>query len=208
MSLVPGVQGIVSGDSLMAGPAGAGATFAGAAIRAAYDLSTLSRPVCIAHMACGGANSTVYHQSLLSNIAAIKPGFLVLQPLSRNDGMTDAALRALFNKLAETADMARSRFGTGTLYQGAYPIPSVDPRNAGTVAQVDAWQRVRANLAILSESGTMVYDSASVISDPATPWLYRAGCSDDNTHPNDGGTELVTPLVRKLLEQLIGRNRG
>ncbi len=95
MSLIPGFQGIISGDSLMAGPGGGGAAFSGAAIRAAYDRSSLSRPICIAHMACGGAGSTVYHDNLLSNIDAIKPSFLVMQPLSRNDGMAAPNLAAL-----------------------------------------------------------------------------------------------------------------
>jgi hypothetical protein len=201
MSLIQGVQGIVCGDSLMAGPAGAGAAFAGAAIRAAYDLSTLSHPVCVAHMACGGVGSAVYHGSLVSNIDAIKPNFLVLQPLSRNDGMAAPNLAALFAKLSATGDLAESRCGTRTIYQGAYPIPSVDPRHGGTPDQIAAWQKVRADLANLRAP---VYDGASIIGDPGAPWLYKQGCSDDNTHPNDYGVELVSPLVRQLLRDITG----
>jgi hypothetical protein len=205
MSVIPGFQGIVSGDSLMAGPAGAGAAFAGAAIRAGYDLSALSDPICIAHMACGGAGSAVYHDCLTRNIDAIRPSFLVLQPLSRNDGMAGPNLAALFAKLAAAGVMAEAKFGTRTIYQGAYPIPSVDPRNGGTTSQVEAWEKVRADLRRPPTDVATAYDGASVIGDAAAPWLYRAGCSDDNTHPNDKGVELVTPLVRHMLQTLIGQ---
>ncbi len=205
MSVIPGIQGIVSGDSLMAGPGGGGAAFAGPAIRAAYDLSTLFDPICVAHMACGGAVSSVYHQSLLSNLAAIKPSFLVLQPLSRNDGMNDASLAALSARLSAAGAMAKSNFGTRTMYQGAFPIPSVDPREGGSASQVETWQAVRSDLAVRSKHGELVYDGASVIGDAAAPWRYQAGCSDDNTHPNEGGIELITPLLRTMLLEVMGQ---
>jgi hypothetical protein len=204
LSIVPGIQGVISGDSLMCGPGGEqGDGFSSAPIRAAYDLSALSRPICVAHMACGGTGSEVYNAALLRNIEALRPSFLVLQPLSRNDGMVQAMLDLLLAKLLATSDLAEAEYGARTIYQGAYPIPSVDPANGGSHAQIAAWNNIRGLLNTMAEAGTPVYDGASLIGDASAPWLYGRGLSDDGTHPNDLATEMLTPKVRRLIELML-----
>jgi hypothetical protein len=206
LSLVPGIQGVISGDSLMSGPGGPhGDGFSAAPIRAAYDLSHLSRPVCMAHLACGGAGSAVYHETLLRNLEALRPSLLVLQPLSRNDGMVPARLDALLARLLMTCDRAEAEYGARTIFQGAYPIPSVDPANGGSADEVALWHQVRATLAAMRNAGMPVDDGAALIGDAAFPWRYAAGFSDDGTHPNDAATETLTPEVRRLLEALLER---
>jgi hypothetical protein len=158
----------------------------------------------MAHLGCGGEGSAVYHQALLHNLEAIRPSFLVLQPLSRNDGMVRTALDGLFAKLLMASDMADATCGARTMWQGAYPIPSVDPAEGGDAATVAVWQDVRSVLRGMEAAGAQAYDAASVIGEDAAPWCYRAECSDDRTHPNDQATELVTPLVRRLLQRMLG----
>lgn len=204
LSVVPGIQGVISGDSLMSGPGGEhGDSFSAAPIRAAYDLSGLSRPICVAHMACGGTGSQVYNEALLRNIDALRPSFLVLQPLSRNDGMVQPMLDLLLAKLLATSDLADAEYGARTIYQGAYPIPSVDPSNGGSDAQIAAWHNIRGILNTMAEGGTPVYDGASIIGDVSAPWIYGRGLSDDGTHPNEIATEMLTPNVRRLLELML-----
>jgi len=204
LSVVPGIQGVISGDSLMSGPGGPhGDAFSAAPIRAAYDLSSPSLPVCMAHLACGGAASSVYNDTLWRNMDALRPSFLVLQPLSRNDGMEQSRLDALFARLLATADRAATEHGASTMFQGAYPIPSVDPTVAGHGAELAAWQDIRLMLADMAAAGVPVYDAAGVMGEPAAPWRYASACSDDGTHPNDHATELATPIARALLERML-----
>ena len=111
LSVVPDIQGVIGGDSLMCGPAGPrGDGFSVAPIRAAYDLSSPSLPICVVHLACGGEASPVYNETLWLNMDALRPSFMVLQPLSRNDGMEQAQLNTLFARLLATADRAATEY--------------------------------------------------------------------------------------------------
>jgi hypothetical protein len=206
LSVTQGVQGVISGDSLMSGPGGeTGDAFSAAPIRAAYDISSPYQPVCVAHMACGGHGSDIYNESLLRNIDALRPSFLVLQPLSRNDGMSQSMLDLLFARLLATSDLADSAYRARTIYQGAYPIPSVDPSNGGSREQVAAWQNVRTVLQMMEAAGALVYDGAAMIGSASAPWLYGTLFSDDGTHPNDRATELITADVHRLYASMLSQ---
>lgn len=204
LSVMPGVQIAISGDSLMCGPGGMdGDGFTAAPMRAAWDISTPSMPVCVAHLACGGAGSDVYHDVLLRNLPAIQPSVLILQPLSRNDGMASTVLDALLGKLLAAAQLAEVGYRARTVFQGAFPLPSVAPRGDGGSDELQLWQAMRARLTAMAASGMPVFDGASIIGDEAAPWLYQDGYSDDDAHPNDAATERLVPSVRRLLRQLI-----
>jgi hypothetical protein len=84
----------------------------------------------VAHLAGGGAGWAVYNETPHRNLDALRPSFLVLQPLSRNDGMFPAALDALFARLLATREHAAAVWHAATIFQGAYPIPASIPRTA------------------------------------------------------------------------------
>jgi hypothetical protein len=157
----------------------------------------------MANLAWGGQSSVVYADALLRNMDAIRPSLLVLQPLSRNDGMEQAKLDFLFAKLLATSDRAEIEYRARTIYQGAYPIPSVDPSNGGSRDQIAVWRNVRSLLWTMAEAGIPIYDGASVIGSASAPWIYERHFSDDGTHPNDLATEVLTPIVRQLIETML-----
>lgn len=195
----PGVQVLLNGDSLSASPTNDG--YSSPLMRAAYDLSTLQVPVEVASMAWGGTASPVYEVMLRNNVAAIRPSVVAYQPLSRNDGSSAATMQTLLAKAIANADTFRQAYGTAAILNSAGCQPSF----RGNATAIAAFQDMRTRMAsIAAASGIPLIDAPSVIGRPTEPWMYIDGLSDDNTHPNYQGVELVVPQARDTLKFISG----
>lgn len=199
LTAAPGIQIVGNGDSQASAPTTD--QFSTPVWRAAADLSTPSLPVAFASTAWGGTAAAVYSRLLDLNAAALKPSLVSYQPISRNDAYTVAGLEVLIAKALSLGERFSSNLGTRLIYQGATPTPSAD----GNGTQTGAYTTIRALLAALqTSSGVPVYDEAAVLGNVASPWLFAsASYSDDNTHVNSVGAELVVPLVKPILQRAI-----
>jgi hypothetical protein len=199
LTAAPGIQIVGNGDSLAAAPTTD--SFSTPLWRAAADLSTPSLPVAFASLAWGGTAAAVYSRLLDLNAAAFKPSLVSYQPLSRNDTFTTPGLDLLLAKALALGERFSTSMGTRLIYQGAMPEPSAD----GNGTQTGAFTAMRALLAALAvQSDVPVFDGSAVLGNATSPWLYgNAAWSDDNTHPNSIGAELVVPLVKPILQRAL-----
>jgi hypothetical protein len=194
-----GIQGVLSGDSLTAAPTND--RYSTPLHRAAWDMSTPDMPIELASMAWGAAGSACYDAMLRNNMPALRGSFVAYQPISRNDGLAAATLHLLLAKALANVDAFRASHGTTALWNIAGLIPSAD----GDARQVHAFTDMRSRLQGLARSSGMpLIDAPAVIGQPEAPWLYRAGMTDDNTHPNFTAAEAIVTMARKALRQVIG----
>jgi len=200
LTLNPGVQIVGTGDSLSTAPTNDSISYA--AWRAAMDFSTPSLPIAYASMAWGGVTSSVYDVLLANNVAALRPGILLHQPISRNDTFTAAGVQTLLAKSLALASQYRQQFGASTIWN----IPGCAPSADGDATQIAAFNDMRLRLqSVAGASGIPLIDGPSVIGQSAAPWDYVAGASDDNLHPNYTGVEMmVRPLVQPPFRSVIG----
>jgi hypothetical protein len=194
-----GIQGVLNGDSLTAAPMND--RFSTPLHRAAWDLSTPDLPIEIASMAWGSTGAAGYEVMLRNNMAALRGSFVAYQPISRNDTFNAAGLQLLLAKALANADAFRASYGSATLWNIAGCIPSAE----GNPRQTHAFTDMRSRLQALTlSSGVPLIDAPAVIGQPDSPWLYRAGMSDDDTHPNFAAAETVVPRATAALRKLIG----
>lgn len=197
----PGIQVVTTGDSLSIAPTND--QYSAPLFRAGCDLSTSSTPVEFAPMAWGGAASPVYEPLLRNNMAALMPSAVAYQPLSRNDGATTAILNRLFAQALADAATSQAQYGTKFILNMAGCEPSFDGNATAQAAFLDSRSRHLA----LAAQGVPVIDGVSVLGNVAgaAPWDYvSSSYSDDNTHPNYTGAELVVPLAKAALRRVIG----
>jgi hypothetical protein len=193
-----GIQLVLNGDSLVTTPTND--NYSTPLLRAAWDLSTPALPIEVANMAWSATSWAVYGNLLLKNMAALHPSVIAYQPLSRNDGPGAATLQLLLARALAVAEQARDQFGATMMFNSAGCEPSWD----GNVMAIAGFVDLRARLqAIARASGVPLIDGPAVLGQPNAPWNYRPGVSDDNTHPNFAGAELVVPLARAALTQAI-----
>lgn len=194
-----GIQGVLNGDSLSTTPTND--WFSTPLHRAAWDLSTPDRPIEIASMGWGSTGYAGYEAMLRHNMAALRASFVSYQPISRNDTFTAAGLQLLLAKALANADAFRASYGSAVVWNIAGCIPSAD----GNARQSHAFTDMRCRLQALAQSsGVPLIDAPAVIGQVELPWLYRAGMSDDNTHPNFAAAEAVVPMASAALRSLIG----
>jgi hypothetical protein len=194
-----GIQGVLNGDSLSTTPTDD--WFSTPLHRAAWDLSTPDRPIEMANMAWGSTGYAGYEAMLRHNMAALRGSFVSYQPISRNDTFSAAGLQLLLAKALANVDAFRTGYGSLALWNIAGCIPSAD----GNARQVHAFTDMRSRLqAHAQSSGMPLIDAPAVIGQADFPWLYRAGMSDDNTHPNFPAAEAVVPIAKAALRMLIG----
>jgi hypothetical protein len=194
-----GIQGVLSGDSLTAAPTND--RYSTPLHRAAWDMSTPDMPIEFASMAWGAAGSACYDAMLRNNMPALRGSFVAYQPISRNDGFIAAALHLLLAKALANVDAFRAGYGTVALWNIAGIIPTAD----GDARQIHAFTDMRSRLqALARSSGMPLIDAPAVIGQPEAPWLYRAGMTDDDTHPNFTAAEAIVPMARAALRQVIG----
>jgi hypothetical protein len=137
---------------------------------------------------------------LRNNMAALRGSVVAYQPISRNDTFTPAGLQLLLAKALANIDAFRASYGTMAIWNIAGCIPSA----AGNPRQIEAFTDMRSRLLTAAQSsGTKLIDACTVIGRPEAPWLYRAGMSDDDTHPNFVAAETVVPMAKAALRQLI-----
>jgi hypothetical protein len=192
-----GIQGVLNGDSLTSTPTND--WFTTPLHRAAWDLSTPDLPIEIASMAWGSTGFAGYEVMLRNNMPALRGSFVSYQPISRNDTFTTAGLQLLLAKALGNVDAFRASYGTSAMWNIAGCIPSAD----GNTRQTDAFTDMRCRLQALARlSGMPLIDAPAVIGQTERSWLYRAGMSDDNTHPNFAAAETVVPLANAVLRQL------
>jgi hypothetical protein len=196
----PGVQVVLNGDSLSESPTND--QYSTPLHRAAWDLSTPDLPIEVASTAWGGANWNTYGNLLRTNMAALHPSVIAYQPLSRNDGAGAATLQLLLARVLSVAEDARAILGTGLIFNSAGCEPSWSGNPQAIAGFVDLRSRLQA---IAKFSGVPLIDGPSVLGQPDEPWNYLPGLSDDNTHANFAGAELVVPLARQALSQILAR---
>jgi hypothetical protein len=198
LTLNAGIQGVLNGDSLTASPAND--RFSTPLHRAAWDLSTPDRPIEIASTAWGAAGHAGYEVMLRNNMAALRGSFVSYQPLSRNDAFVASGLQLLLAKALANVDAFRASYGSAAIWNIAGCIPSARDNARQTQAFTDMRSRL---LALGPSSGMPLIDAPAVIGQAEAPWLYRAGMSDDDTHPNFAAAEAVVPMAKAALRQLI-----
>jgi hypothetical protein len=194
-----GIQGVLNGDSLTTTPTND--WFSTPLHRAAWDLSTPDQPIEIANMGWGSTGSSGYEVMLRHNMAALRGSFVSYQPISRNDTFTKAGLQLLLAKALANMDGFRLDYGSAAIWNIAGCIPSAD----GNARQVDGFTDMRSRLRVHAEDSRIpLIDAPAVIGQADCPWLYRAGMSDDNIHPNFAAAEAVVPMAKAALRLLIG----
>ncbi len=197
LSRTPGIQVAQTGDSLSVGPYG----FSNALIRSTYDLSTPLLPIEIANFAWGGVGSNHYMAFTEMNAAAIRPSIFVPQPISRNDGDGMEPLRKLLMDNILLAERLAKKFGSKLLINGG----GQEPGWHGNREAILGYTVMRDFLNSLPGLyGIPVFDCAAALGKPEAPWLFIDNVSDDSTHANTTGEELLVPLVRSALQKTIG----
>ena len=173
VSRVRGATILTTGDSLVTTPTDD--SFSNAIVRAAMDLSTPEFPIEVADLAWGGTAWKVYGAMLHNNIDAIAPSVVALQPLSRNDGSTPAAVQGLFTKSMEAADVARARFGSAAMWFSPGCEPSYDGTTAGDLTEQAAMTDLRARMAnSFARDHIPLIDGPGIIGRPGMEWLYSS----------------------------------
>jgi hypothetical protein len=92
----PGIQIAQTGDSLSTAPSADG--ISNIAFRGCMTISTPTAPCAHVNFAWGGTAFAVYGEALRRNIGIIDPSVVILQPDSRNDGLTVANLTTLYGQ--------------------------------------------------------------------------------------------------------------
>ena len=190
---------MTAGDSLTASPSND--WFSTPVWRAAADLSTQALPIEVASVAFSGANSSIYHVSLQNNAAAIRPSVLFCQPLSRNDGLTTAHFQTLLARTLAQLHELHSRYGTRLILNSPGCAPDLDGHPPGIAAFTDMLARLRA---VAADGAIPHIDGPSVLGRPDASWNHIPGVSDDGTHPNSVGAELLVPLTKQAMRRVIG----
>jgi hypothetical protein len=203
LTVIPSIQIVLTGDSLAAAPQSDGVS--NPVWRAAADLSSERLPIEVLNLAVGGATWKVYNPLLSLNAAAIQPSIVIPQVISRN-GMGGAAdMQQLLAMASLNAQACSAVYGSKVIWS----IPGCEPSWDGNQAFSHGFSEMRDRLLDASTiSGVPVIDAPAVIGDLAgnAPWNYltSAAVSDDNTHPNEIGQEMVTPLAKTALKTVIG----
>ncbi len=200
---IPSIQIVMTGDSLSAAPQSDG--ISNAVWRAGADLSAERLPIEVLNLGAGGTTWKFYNSIFSRNLAAIQPSIFIPQVISRNgmggaDQMQQLLAMATLNAQAAAA-----------LYQCRliWNIPGCQPSWDGNPAATEGFVDMRARLLSgFKLSGIPVIDAPSAIGDVAggAPWNYIKSpvVSDDDTHLNAAGTELVVPLATSALKTVIG----
>jgi hypothetical protein len=141
-------------------------------------------------------------QVLRRNAKALKPSIFAPQLISRNDGSTSLAMNVLRRRNFENFDFL---VGSGApdcrfLWNSAGCEPSFDGNDEATAAFVALRDQANSEAAA---GGAPVIDGPEVVGNPTSPWDYAAGLSDDNTHPNDQGAAVITPLAIGALKAML-----
>lgn len=205
LTTIPSIQVVITGDSLAAAPQSDG--ISNFIWRAAADLSSESLPIEVLNLAVGGVTWKVYNPLLSLNAAAIQPSIVIPQVISRN-GMGGAAhMQQLLAMANLNAQACSALYGSKVIWS----IPGCEPAWDGNKAFSRGFWDMRHRLLDASAiSGVPVIDAPAVIGDVAggAPWNYipSPAVSDDNTHPNAVGQEMVVPLAKAALKTVIGLN--
>lgn len=197
LSRRPGIQIVQTGDSLSVGPH----AFSNSLTRSAYDLSSKSLPIEVANFAWGAENSQVYLPFTNINADAIQPSIFVPQPCSRNDGYGVTTLTELLAENLRLADRLMARWGSRLLINGGGQVPSWDNNPEAILGYTTLREFLNA---LPASYGIPVFDCAAILGRPEAPWLFIDDVSDDATHSNSMGEELLVPLVRSALQKTIG----
>ncbi len=203
LTMARGTQIVVTGDSLSNGPTEDG--ISSSVWRAAMDLSTPAAPISVASLAWGSANFSVFGETARWNLRAIRPGIFITQALSRTEGGSLQAADTFLGKNETLAAYAFATFGTRHIISQMGGEPSYTGDSAAIAAFNNVLARVRA-LSTVPE--TPFIDCLAAIAQPASPWLYLPGMSNDNTHPNavaaeacvgTGSDGLAKAALKKML---------
>jgi hypothetical protein len=203
LTTIPSIQIVMTRDSLAAAPQSDGVS--NPVWRAAADLSSDKLPIEVLNLAVGAATWKVYAPLLSLNAAAIQPSIVIPQVISRN-GMGGAAdMQQLLAMAILNAQVCSVPYGSKVIWNIPGCEPSWDNNHAFSHGFWDMRNRLLDASAL---SGVPVIDAPAVIGDIAgnAPWNYitSPAVSDDNTHPNAVGQEMVVPLAKAALKTVIG----
>ena len=190
-----GIQLMQTGDSLSVGHW----SHSNAALRAAQDLSTPELPVELCNVAFGGGGRRVYLAMVEINSRAWPPSVLIVQPISRNDGVglvpMQENMRANLRLCAEVA----ARHGSKVIMHNGNQQPGF----AESPEALEAYLALCRFLEAMPAAGVSVIDCARALGEPARPWLYRPGMSDDGMHLSSAGHEQLAAFCRPVLNNAI-----
>lgn len=200
LTLTPGYQLLVTGDSL----SGGNPTPCSAIWRAAMDLSTSSgHPIEVASTWWGGTDSTVWVESTKNNYAAIQPSLFVPQALSHNDNVTVSGQQMVLAKLLSLAHVMNAVSNTPTVFT----IPGLVTNADGGVLLQNGFYDIVGRLKDAAQSGNIgLYDGTTKLSNYSggAPWDYIPGVSTDNVHPSTFGCELGVADATAALRLALG----
>lgn len=198
MSLNYGNQILVVGDSLSVAPTND--NMSPSLWRAAMSMSTPTSPIGFASVAWGGQAFLGYGETARLNLSSIKPTVYAAQAISRNDAFTTAGQLELLGKHANLYTLANRAWGTRLIWQQPGGEPSAD----GNGTQTGAFSTIYSLMKSLTNTPFVPFiDCMSVIGNPAAPWDYLTGYSDDNTHPNTAGAAACVPLATSALQGVL-----
>ena len=101
------------------------------------------------------------------------------------------------------ADQLAAQFGTKLLINGGGQEPSWDD-NPEALLGYTVLRDFTNSLPRLY--GISVFDCATALGRPEAPWRFIDGVTDDGTHANSVGEELLVTIVKPALQKSIGKS--
>jgi hypothetical protein len=184
------------GDSLYTGYLGAGDQL-GPVHRAAYAMSSTSRPVTPAVYSVTGQHHDASYLTALQVIANVRPDALLIAPWSPNDAISQAVVDKSWAEVLDVVDRCR--------VAGIVPVLTTQgPVNALYGSGSETIRRAQ-NARVLSMSGVVpVVDLNAVYEDPAFPGKIRPEFNNgDGLHYTDAGYAAGGQAIRAVVEPLL-----
>lgn len=211
-TLARGHQLMIMGDSIQEGLGGNVRDF-GAIQRAAYEISTPSRPMEYFNAGLHAQAPDLYSRMLEDHGPTVRPTILTYSPWSGNDvtagsGLTTAAMRRLKGSLGRVyATLRTGGMRPVILFPEALPA-NTGYRNVGAADQIR--RDYNDNLLPQFQGGYVMKGYAAALTgtrDASGQDQIKFGATGDGVHPNDVGYELLKPVVKSYLQQLMDRTR-
>ena len=140
-------------------------------------------------------------------VGALRPGLVLLQSWTANDGGAAPAAEAKYwDRLESTMNAVRGYGGTPVLVT---PLPR-DPRFMANRQVREAWQAAGARVLALGAAGTPIIDGGAPVAARDATGLtgtYRTdrAVSADAVHPDDLGHALIADAAVPVLDRLLAQ---
>jgi len=192
------VKVLCGGDSITQGQSGSTGTFDNFYGYAEYSqerFNALDFPVNMLNAGIAAGSPDISEPFMLRAIAAHKPAIVLYCPTSPGI-YTASTLEIHFRRAMSVAKAA--------LENGALPVFTwLAPNNGPTYAQ-DLY-RIELRRRLI-QSGIDLLDMTQDIQRPTEPVSFISGTTDDGTHPNAAGYQLMAPYCVNYIQKLLQEN--